>query len=126
SRELDLKAIAGMSDENAHEHLTETPGIGPWTADIYLMSYLGRADIWPAGDVALQTAVARALRLKARPDVEAMMEIGERWRPWRTVAARLFWTHYRVTREQEQKTHPARTRSQRILGAKAAKATPRA
>lgn len=103
SRELDLEAISRMSDEDAHAHLTDTPGIGPWTADIYLMSYLGRADIWPVGDVALQAAVGRALRLKERPDIDAMLALGERWRPWRTIAARLFWTHYRVTQESKKR-----------------------
>ncbi len=102
SGELDLVRLAEMHDDEAHAHLVETSGIGPWTAQVYLMSSLKRADVWPAGDVALQAAVTKALGLKKRPDIKAMIALGERWRPWRTVAARLFWTHYRVTLEVEK------------------------
>ena len=68
-------------------------GIGPWTADIYLMSSLGRADIWPVGDVALQAAIARALKLRKRPNEKAMEKLAKNWRPYRTIAARIFWIH---------------------------------
>lgn len=90
---LDLKRVRRMADEEARAHLTAIKGIGPWTADIYLMSSLGRADIWPVGDVALQAAVARALKLKKRPNEKAMEKLSKAWRPWRTVAARVFWIH---------------------------------
>jgi DNA-3-methyladenine glycosylase II len=103
SGELDLARVAAMHDDDAHAHLVETSGIGPWTAQVYLMSSLKRADVWPAGDVALQAAVTKALGLRKRPNIKKMIALGERWRPWRTVAARLFWTHYRVTLEIEKK-----------------------
>jgi DNA-3-methyladenine glycosylase II len=74
-------------------HLTAVKGIGPWTADIYLMSSLGRADIWPVGDVALQAAIARALKLRKRPNEKAMEKLAKAWRPYRTIAARIFWIH---------------------------------
>ena len=102
SGELDLVRVAEMHDDDAHAHLVETSGIGPWTAQVYLMSCLKRADVWPAGDVALQAAVTKALGLRKRPDIKKMIALGERFRPWRSVAARLFWTHYRVTLEIEK------------------------
>ncbi|HTO40664.1 MAG TPA: DNA-3-methyladenine glycosylase [Rhizomicrobium sp.] len=105
---LDLAAIRTLGDDDARAHLTAIKGIGPWTADIYLMSSLARADIWPVGDVALQAAIARALKLRKRPDPKAMEKLSKRWRPWRTVAARLFWMHEdglrRERREALQKT----------------------
>jgi DNA-3-methyladenine glycosylase II len=100
---LDLNRVRMLADEDAHAHLVETKGIGPWTAEIYLMFGLGRADIWPAGDLALQVAVAEFLGLRKRPDTKAMIKIGERYRPWRAVAARLFWAHARSKREQEKR-----------------------
>jgi DNA-3-methyladenine glycosylase II len=90
---LDLKRVRQLADDDARAHLTAVKGIGPWTADIYLMSSLGRADIWPVGDVALQAAIARALGLRKRPNEKAMERLSKTWRPWRTVAARLFWIH---------------------------------
>lgn len=90
---LDLDRVRRMSDEEARAHLTAVKGIGPWTADIYLMSSLGRADIWPVADVGLQAAVARALKLKKRPNEKAMHRLSKTWSPWRTVAARLLWAH---------------------------------
>jgi len=97
---LDLDRVRTLADEEAHAHLVETKGIGPWTAEIYLMFGLGRADVWPAGDLALQAAVAESLQLRKRPNAKAMVRIGERYKPWRAVAARLFWAHARLNREQ--------------------------
>ncbi len=108
SGELDLVAIEALSYEDAHAHLVETKGIGPWTADIYLMFSLGHADAWPVADVALQAAVADALGLRRRPDSKKLAKIGERWRPWRSVAARLFWRHYRATREKQKRAMTAK------------------
>ena len=99
---LDLNRIRRMSDEEARAHLTAIKGIGPWTADIYLMSCLGRADIWPVADVGLQAAIARALKLKKRPNEKAMERLSKNWRPWRTVAARLFWTHEDGVRREKR------------------------
>ena len=88
-------ALPRMDDEAARRALIALPGIGPWTAEICLLSCLGRADAWPAGDVALQTAAGRAFALSPRPSERALMAMGEAWRPWRSVAARLLWSFYR-------------------------------
>ena len=110
---LDLKRIKSMQDEAARAHLTAVKGIGPWTADIYLMSSLGRADIWPVGDVGLQAAIHRALGLRKRPNEKKMEKLSQDWRPWRTVAARMFWIHEdgirRKKREAEAMTKAAKT-----------------
>jgi len=95
---LDLARIAEAPADEAHSMLTALHGIGPWTADIYLLFCMGNADAWPAGDLALQEAIRVALRLKTRPTVKQMAEIGEAWRPWRGAAAHLFWAYYRVTK----------------------------
>ncbi len=91
---LDLDALARLDDRAVHERLTAITGIGPWTADIYLLSCLGRADAWPAGDLALQIALAHAFGLSRRPDLKEMRRRAEPWRPWRAVAARLLWSWY--------------------------------
>lgn len=96
---LDLDALGGLPAEEAHAALVKVKGIGPWTADVYLLSCLGHADAWPAGDIALQQAVADLLGLDGRPDVRAMAVIGERWRPLRAVAARLLWAAYGIRRQ---------------------------
>lgn len=96
---LDFARLTRLSDDRARDYLIETPGIGRWTADIYLLSCMGRTDPWPAGDVALQAAVAHALALPARPNERDMHALAESWRPYRGVAARLFWAYYRALRE---------------------------
>jgi DNA-3-methyladenine glycosylase II len=93
---LDLDRLAQEPEEVVHEVLTALPGIGPWSADIYLLFCLGRADAFPAGDLALQIVATRALRLRARPSAERLLELAERWRPWRGVAAHLLWADYKV------------------------------
>lgn len=95
---LALDGLAGLDADIAHAALCKVKGIGPWTADVYLLSCLGHADAWPAGDIALQAAAGDLLQLDARPDARAMMAIGERWRPFRAVAARLLWSHYAALR----------------------------
>lgn len=95
---LDLDALGTMEADAAHAALVAVKGIGPWTADVYLLSCLGHADAWPAGDIALQAAAADLLGLPARPPAGAMAAIGARWRPWRAVAARLLWAHYAALR----------------------------
>jgi DNA-3-methyladenine glycosylase II len=90
---LDLEQRS-LSDEVLREGLLAVTGVGPWTADIYVMFCLGHADGFAAGDLALQVAAQRALELEARPDSRALLEISERWRPWRGVAARLLWSFY--------------------------------
>lgn len=91
---LDFARIARADDEAARAALVALTGIGRWTADIYLLTALQRPDVWPAGDLALQTAVGEVLALDRRPAERAVVEIGERWRPWRSVAARLLWHYY--------------------------------
>lgn len=97
---LDLAGLEGASEEQVHAALTEVVGIGPWTADVYIMFCLGRADGWAPGDLALQIAAQRAMGLGDRPGAEALKEIGERWRPWRGVAARLLWAYYAALKQQ--------------------------
>lgn len=94
SGQLDLEALAGLDDEDVRARLTAVKGIGRWTADVYLLMALLRPDVWPIGDLALVTAVQRLKRLEQRPSGETMIDMGEAWRPWRAVAARLFWVHY--------------------------------
>lgn len=94
SRRLDLDRLTGASDDGVRAALTDVRGIGPWTADIYLMFCLGRRDAFAAGDLALQLSAEAAFALKARPTPDELLEIAERWRPWRGVAARLLWAHY--------------------------------
>lgn len=96
---LDLASLAALDAEEAHAALCAVHGIGPWTADIFLLFCLGHPDAWPAGDLALQEAARIALDLRTRPDAKKLEKIGERWRPHRGVAARLLWAYYRVVKE---------------------------
>jgi DNA-3-methyladenine glycosylase II len=91
-----------MPDDLAWAALAALPGIGPWTADIYLLSAMGRADAWPAGDLALQAAAQHLFVLPQRPDARALGEIAVQWRPFRSVGARLLWSHYRGLRGLSQ------------------------
>ena len=93
---LDFNALAAMEAQEAHAALCAHKGIGPWTADIFLLFCLGHPDAWPAGDLALQEAARMALGLRARPDAKKLQKIAERWRPVRGVAARLLWAWYGV------------------------------
>jgi DNA-3-methyladenine glycosylase II len=95
---LDLDVLADCPADDAHRTLIAVHGIGPWTADIYLLTCLGHSDAWPAGDLALQEAARLALSLKARPTTKEMGPLAEAWRPWRGVAARLLWTYYRAVK----------------------------
>ena len=89
------------SADEAHAALTAVHGIGPWTADIYLLSCLGHADAWPAGDLALQEAARLAFGLRARPNAKEMVALAEPWRPFRAVAARVLWTYYRAVKGRD-------------------------
>ncbi len=95
--ELVLTGLAELAAEEAHAALTAIHGIGPWTADIYLLSCLGHGDAWPAGDLALREAARVAFALSARPTEKEMLALAEAWRPWRAVAARILWSYYRTS-----------------------------
>ena len=90
-----------LDDDAAVARLTAVKGIGRWTAEIYLLSALQRPDVWPAADLALMVAAGEVKRLASRPDAKALRLIGEAWRPWRAIAARLLWHHYRHARGRE-------------------------
>jgi DNA-3-methyladenine glycosylase II len=98
---LDLGSLERASEEDVHAKLTQVVGIGPWTADVYIMFCLGRADGWAPGDLALQMATQHALGLATRPDPNELREIGELWRPWRGVAARLLWAYYASIKQKK-------------------------
>ena len=91
---LDISGLAGLQNEDAKEQLTKVKGIGPWTADIYLLTALGRPDVWPEGDLALEVAIQRVKGWSRRPTSEEVRKISEEWKPWRAVAARLLWHFY--------------------------------
>ena len=98
---LPLTALGDLPADEAHAALTAVHGVGPWTADIYLLSCLGHADAWPAGDLALQEAARLAFGLRTRPTAKEMVTLAEAWRPWRSVAARVLWTYYRSVKGRE-------------------------
>ena len=90
-----------MDADAAHAALVALHGIGPWTADIYLLFCLGHADAFPAGDLAVQEAARIAFDLRKRPDAKALTKLAEAWRPWRGVAAHLFWAYYHVVKRRD-------------------------
>ncbi len=92
--ELDLASLTALDDGEAVHTLTRLKGIGRWTATIYLLEALLRPDVWPVDDVALAAAVQKSLGLSRRPDPSTLAQMAEPWRPWRGVAARLFWHAY--------------------------------
>ena len=94
SGRLDFTTLAVAPDDDARAGLVALRGIGRWSAEIYLIFALGRPDIWPAADLGLQVAVAECLGLDERPRERALREMGEKWQPWRSVAACLFWQSY--------------------------------
>src|SRR5947209_19126549 len=98
--ELDLAALVEKPADEAHGMLTAVHGIGPWTADIYLLFCLGHADAWPAGDLAVQEAIRIALELKSRPGTKETAALGDAWRPWRGAAAHLFWAYYKAVKSK--------------------------
>jgi DNA-3-methyladenine glycosylase II len=98
---IDLDALAAMEADDAHGALTALHGVGPWTADIYLLFCLGHADAWPAGDLALQEAARLAFALERRPLAKEMITLAEPWRPWRGVAAHVLWNYYRAVKRRD-------------------------
>jgi DNA-3-methyladenine glycosylase II len=99
--ELDLPSLVQMPADEAHAALTAVHGIGPWTADVYLLFCIGHADTWPAGDLALQEAARLLLALKTRPTSKEMGPLAESWRPWRGAAACMLWSYYRIAKQRD-------------------------
>jgi DNA-3-methyladenine glycosylase II len=100
SGELNLGTLSRLSDLEARTSLMRVKGIGLWSADVYLLMAMRRADIWPAGDLALAVAAHELLGLKQRPTPEELENLAEKWRPLRAVAARMLWQHYLATRRR--------------------------
>jgi DNA-3-methyladenine glycosylase II len=98
---LDLTALETATPEFVHAHMTAVSGIGPWTADVYLLFCLGHRDGFAAGDLAVQEAAKVAFGLATRPKPAELTELAEAWRPWRGVAARLLWAYYAVLKSRE-------------------------
>jgi DNA-3-methyladenine glycosylase II len=104
---LDFAALDRASDDAAFAALVGLKGIGRWSAEVYLIFALGRTDIWPAADLGLQLGIAECLGLAERPSEAALRDMGERWRPWRSVAACLFWQSYLHARGRAAPLLPA-------------------
>ncbi len=98
---IDYNALRGVPNEDVVAVLTEVPGIGVWTAEIYAMFSLGRADVIAPGDLALQEAARILYDLPKRPTDKELRQMAEAWSPWRSVAARVLWAYYRVAKERE-------------------------
>ena len=99
--DLDYDGLRGLADGDVIAALTALPGIGRWTAEIYLAFSLGRADVLPAGDLALQEAARRLFALDTRPTERDLRRIAAVWSPWRGVAARALWAYYRQVTNRE-------------------------
>lgn len=97
---LELAALERLEDDEVRERLMQVPGIGPWTADCYLLMALRRPDIWPPGDLALIKAAQAVRRMRRRPDSETLERIVRAWSPWRAVGARILWHHYLSVRKK--------------------------
>jgi DNA-3-methyladenine glycosylase II len=98
---IDFHALRGVPDVDVVKTLVAVPGIGVWTAEIYAMFALGRADVFAPGDLALQEAARILFGLEARPSDKALRAMAEAWSPWRSVAARVLWAYYRVAKDRE-------------------------
>ena len=98
SGQLSFTKLARMSDEDARVVLTRIKGIGSWSADVYLLMAMRRADIWPAGDLALAVAMKELKGLAHRPGPDELERLAEQWRPHRAVAARMLWQYYLATK----------------------------
>jgi DNA-3-methyladenine glycosylase II len=98
---LPIHRLHDLPADAAHALLVAVKGIGPWTADIYLLFCLGHPDAFPAGDLALQEAARLAYGLDTRPKEKDFAALAERWRPWRGVAAKVLWAYYRIVKQRE-------------------------
>ena len=99
--ELDFSHLETLPAEDAVRYLVAHKGIGPWTAEVYLMFCAGHPDVFPAGDLALLKAVHHGLGLDARPTIKDMIGIAAAWTPYRSAAALLFWRYFAVMRDRE-------------------------
>jgi len=99
---IELASVTELTPQAAVTYLTQVKGIGPWTAEIYLLFCAGHADILPAGDLALQEAARLLYRMPLRPTADGLRVMGEAWRPWRGVAARLLWNYYRLSKQAKE------------------------
>ncbi len=111
--EFDPDGLAALDDEDARAALIKLRGVGAWTADIYLLMALGRADVWPSGDLALVAAIREVKRLRSLPNAERIGRITRSWSPWRAVAARVLWHHYLSTPRSRAKVSDAKVSSRR-------------
>lgn len=98
---LDYAALAATPNAEVVARLVDLPGIGRWTAEIYAMFSLGRADVFAPGDLALQEAARMLFGLEARPSEKALRAMAEAWSPWRSIAARALWAYYRAAKGRE-------------------------
>jgi len=98
---LEYAGLQTLPDDQVISTLTSVTGIGLWTAEVYALQALGRTDIFPAGDVALQESARRLFDLPERPGEKALRTLAETWAPERAVAARLLWAYYRVSTDRE-------------------------
>ena len=92
--EIKLDALSQLSDDDVRKTLTALKGVGPWTANIYLLMALGRPDVWPAGDLALEIGYQKLCGLTTRPSAKELVKISSQWKPWRAIAARLIYHFY--------------------------------
>jgi DNA-3-methyladenine glycosylase II len=98
---IDFNGLRTVPDGEVVRQLVAVPGVGVWTAEIYAMFALGRADVFAPGDLALQEAARMLFALEARPTDKALRAMAEAWSPWRSVAARILWAYYRVAKERD-------------------------
>jgi DNA-3-methyladenine glycosylase II len=98
---LPLDRLRDFPADEAHALLTRVKGIGPWTADVYLLFCLGHPDAFPSGDLAVQEAARLVYGLERRPDAKTLTALAESWRPWRGVAAKVLWAYYRTVKARE-------------------------
>ena len=99
--DIDYIALRDMSDEAVIKTLVAVKGIGPWTAEVYAMFSLGRADVFAPGDLAMQEAARSLYDLPERPKEKAFREMADAWAPWRAVAARLLWAYYAYEKDRD-------------------------
>ena len=98
---IDFDGLRALSTLDVVKTLTAVPGVGIWTAEIYAMFSLGRADVFAPGDLALQEAAKLMFDLETRPSERALRKMAEDWSPWRSVAARIMWAYYKHSKQRE-------------------------